>query len=196
MRNLHGKDKLQYLFDYYKLPFVLICIALYIILYALHAHFTQKEERLYLGFTNVTFSESMSEQLLTDYMQYRDFNVRKEELYSYHDLYLSKTPSDENMEYVFLSNTKVLAAIDSEKLDLVYMNQESLDFFLEKGYLADLSPLVPAGIAAQNTSCYALDLLDTAIFKNTDINDSVFVGIIENSPRKKEAVKYITYLFQ
>lgn len=43
LKQLHGKAKLQYLWDYYKLPFIIICIVLYILVYNIHGQLVKKQ---------------------------------------------------------------------------------------------------------------------------------------------------------
>lgn len=195
LRELHSKARLQYLWDYYKLPFVIICIVVYIIGYSLYGHFTKKTEVLYAGFANITFGDTLFQQLTSDYITYRDLDERTNEVYTYQYLYLSSNPSDENTQYAYVSNTKLLAAIDSEKLDLVFMNQESLEVMMSNGYLSDLTPCVPAEIMDSQESVYAIDISDTTFIENADFSDQVYIGIVANTPREDEAVEYIDYLF-
>ena len=42
LHSLHGGKKLQYIWDYYKLPLVIVAILLYVIFYILYNHFTEK----------------------------------------------------------------------------------------------------------------------------------------------------------
>lgn len=50
LKQLHGKAKLQYFWDYYKLPFIIICIVLYILVYNIHGQLVKKQlfSRLHL----------------------------------------------------------------------------------------------------------------------------------------------------
>lgn len=194
LRELHGKSKLQYLWDYYKLPFALICIVIYIVGYLLYGHFTKKTDVLYAGFSNLTFGDTLSQQLTTDYISYCGLDERKNEIYTYQNLYLSSNPSDANTQYAYISNTKILAAIDSQKLDIIFMNQEALEIFINNEYLSDLTSLVSAEIMDEQDSVYAIDISGTAFIQNAGFKDSVYIGLLDNSPRKGEAVEYIDYL--
>lgn len=194
LRELYGKARLQYLWDYYKLPFALICIVVYIVGYSLYGHFTKKDDLLYIGFANLIFGDTLSQQLTTDYISYCSLDERKNEIYTYQDLYLSSNPSDANTQYAYISNTKILAAIDSQKLDLVFMNQEALEIFTCNEYLSDLTSLVSTEIMNEQDSVYAIDISGTACIQDAEFKDTIYIGLINNSPRKWEAVEYIDYL--
>lgn len=194
MKNLHGKARLQYLYDYYKLHFLILGILLYVIIYLLYGHFTKKETILYLAFANVTIGETLSEQLIDDYISFRDMNTKKTQIYTYRDLYVTSEPADDNLQYAYASGTRILAAIDSQRMDIVIMNKEALDIFVQKNYLSDLTETLPADMSVNRASPYALDLTSTGGFHDAGFSEDVYVGILQNSPRKEESVKYLSYI--
>ena len=57
---LDGRQKLQYIWDYYKLPLAVLCIFLYIIGYSLYGHFTHKETLLCTALVNVSAGEALT----------------------------------------------------------------------------------------------------------------------------------------
>ena len=73
--------------------------------------------------------------------------------------------------------------IDAEQIDVVLMNQEAYDFLAENEYLATIAH----GTNAVNVSRFP-------VFQNADFTDSVFLGVIPNSPRMASALEYIAYL--
>jgi hypothetical protein len=54
LHSLHGGKKLQYIWDYYKLPLTLLCIVLYIIGYVIYGRLTHKDTILYTALVNVS----------------------------------------------------------------------------------------------------------------------------------------------
>ena len=51
--------------------------------------------------------------------------------------------------------------------------------------------------AVTTEAVYGVDLSSvSARIQNAELNGTVYLGIIENSPRKAEAVKYLNYLVQ
>ena len=83
LKSLYGLKKIQYIWDYYKLPIVILCIFLYIIGYSLYGHFTHKENVLYTALVNVSASESLTRQLSTDFLDSLDADTSKETLQLY-----------------------------------------------------------------------------------------------------------------
>lgn len=138
LRRLSGRQKLQYLWDYYKLHFAVICILLYILGYVLYGHFTQKNNVLYAAFINIAPSESLTETLSGGFLSYRNLDTDKNAFYLYTGLYLTTDESNPYHEYTYASRIKLIAAIDTETVDIVLMDQEAFDAFSQNGYLYNM----------------------------------------------------------
>ena len=140
--HLHGKQKIQYIWDYYKLPIVICLIFLYIISYTIYGRFSQKETLLYTALVNVSASEQLTDELSLGFLDFLDVNSSKKELKLYTGLYLTDNPDSPNYEYTYASRIKIIASIDDEKLDVVLMNREAFDAFSQNGYLCNLEELL------------------------------------------------------
>ncbi len=142
LNHLHGKQKIQYIWDYYKLPAIICLIFLYIISYTVYGHFTRKETLLYAGLVNVSASEPFADELSYGFLDFLDADSSKKELKLYTGLYLTDNPDDPNHEYTYASRIKTVASIDDEKLDVVLMNKEAFDAFSQNGYLCNIEELL------------------------------------------------------
>ena len=142
LKTLHGPQKIRYIWDYYKLPIVVLCILLYILGYSLYGHFTHKEKILYTALVNVSASDSLTEQLSTGFLDSLDQDTSKTTMQLYTGLYLTDDETNPYHEYTYASRMKILASIDGEQLDVVLMNKEAFDAFSQNGYLCDLEELL------------------------------------------------------
>lgn len=228
LKSLYGLKKIQYIWDYYKLPIVILCIFLYIIGYSLYGHFTHKENVLYTALVNVSASESLTRQLSTDFLDSLDTDTSKETMQLYAGLYLTDDEANPYHEYTYASRMKILASIDGEQLDVVLMNKESFDAFSQNGYLYNLEELLsneyPALyekwkpylvtntiILEDNSTDVQLDssisyqavteeaptglaISQTGLLHDAGFSDTVYLGIVANTPRADTAVHYIQYL--
>lgn len=228
LKNLHGLQKIQYIWDYYKLPLAVICILLYIISYSLYGHFTHKETVLYTALVNISAGESLTRQLSTDFMDYLEEDTSKKEFQLYTGLYLTDDETNPYHEYTYASRMKIVASIDGEHLDVVLMNKEAFDAFSQKGYLCDLKELfsntdsalynklkpylvtntiilednstdvqLDSSIAYEAVTEEApvgLDISQTGLFHDAGFDDTVYLGVIDNTPRIDTAIDYIKYL--
>ena len=219
------RKKIQYIWDYYKFPLVVLCIFLYVIGYFLYGHFTRKDTILYTALVNVSASESLTRQLSTNFIPYIKEDSSKKELQLYTGLYLTDDENNPNHEYTYASRMKILASIDGEQLDVVLMNKESFDAFSQNGYLYNLEELLsneyPALyekwkpylvtntiILEDNSTDVQLDssisyqavteeaptglaISQTGLLHDAGFSDTVYLGIVANTPRADTAVHYI-----
>lgn len=79
-RQLHGREKLQYIWDYYKFPIFAVCILLYIAGYMIYGHFTHKDVLLSTAFVNVSPGNTLAEKLGSGFLYYIGGNDAKEEV--------------------------------------------------------------------------------------------------------------------
>ena len=68
------KAKIRYIWDYYKLPIIFVCIVIYIIGYILYGHFTEKNQILSAAFVNFVPDEELSEQLGNGFLDAQKIN--------------------------------------------------------------------------------------------------------------------------
>lgn len=140
--SLSKKQKVQYVWDYYKFPIAVCLILLYIIGYTVHGHFFKKEILLYTGLVNVSAGERLTDELSGGFLDSLDADASEAELKLYTGLYLTDDPDDPDHEYTYASRIKIIASIDDEKLDVVLMNREAFDAFSQNGYLSNMEDLL------------------------------------------------------
>lgn len=141
-RSLHGKQKVQYVWDYYKFPIAVSLILIYIIGYTIYGHFSKKDTVLYIGLVNVSTGDQINEQLNDGFLKFMDEDTFKKDVQLYTGLYLTNDQNDPNHEYTYASQIKILASIDGEQLDVVLMNKEAFDTFSQNGYLYNIENLL------------------------------------------------------
>lgn len=139
---LDGKAKIQYIWDYYKFPIIILCIVIYVIGFNIYRHCTQKTTILSAALVNVSPDASLTEQLGNGYITSLDMDPDKNEVLFYTGLYLTDNKNDPNHEYTYASRMKILGAIESHALDVVFMNKEAFDAFAQNGYLCNLDELL------------------------------------------------------
>lgn len=193
-RQLHGRAKLQYFWDYYKLPALLVCICIYIIVWGCYRHAMHKDTVLYTAFANVTVSDSLSAQLTNGYLTSQSYNPDQNQIYTYKDLYLSNRPSSANLEYAYASSTKILAALDSGRLDVIFMNAEALDAMTSEGYLMKLPASLLEASSDPSSTPYAVDLSNAPLIRSAGFTEPLYIGIVANSTRTEAASSYIRYI--
>lgn len=134
-RRLHGKQKLQFLWDYYKLPLAVLCITISIFIYSIYRHTSQKDTILYTALVNVAAGEELTQNLTEVFLESADFAPSKNICQLYPSLYLTDNIDSPYHAYTYASRMKILAAIDARQMDLVLMDKEAFDAFSQSGYL-------------------------------------------------------------
>lgn len=217
-RAMSPGEKLEYIWEYYKWPILLTLLVLGILIWAAQRELTKREPVLYLALANVTVGEDLEQALTTGYLTASDKNPRRQEVYVYRDLYLSDDADVLNHEYAYASRTKVMGAVQTQKLDVVLMNREAYDLLSAQGYLlplddAALPPSLTSNevILSDNaiewqlneadthvrfteTVQNAVALSDRPLFQSAGFEDSLYAGIIANSPRTEEALRFLRFI--
>ena len=152
-------QKAEYIFAYYKLPIVLILIAVVAIGSVTHRLLTEKEALLYVAYVNVSLPEMEDDRLAEDFVQNQGANPRTSEVYRYRGLYLSEAEDSADHQMSYASRLKLLAAIDAEEVDVVIMNRDAYDLLSQSGYLLDLQD----SIKGMQPSAAASELLETNV---------------------------------
>ena len=217
-RQLTPAKKLEHIWLYYKAPILLTILALGILLSGVYRAATKKEPVVYLAYLNVSVGEDMEARLTEDYLTCRGLNPKRAEVRLYRNLYLSDNPAASDHEFAYASRMKLLATINSKQLDLVLMNREAYDLCSASGYLLDLSDFLDSACLTANqvilednaveynlnaaqeytavteTVYNALELTQLSAFQKAGFSDSVYIGIIANTPRLPESQDYLDYL--
>lgn len=218
-KRLHGKQKIQYVWDYYKLPITVCLIFLYVIGYMVYGHFTKKDIVLYTGLVNVSAGEQLTSELSRGFLDSMDTSISRTDLKLYTGLYLTDDPEGGNREYAYASRIKILASIDNEQLDIVIMNREAFDLFSQSGYLYNMEELLknpntgtvaewtpylvispvtqkdPAGDMPTEDYPTGLRLSQNKLFVKAGFEDDLYLGVIKNTPRIDTVIEYIKYLY-
>lgn len=205
-KQLSGKQKLQYIWDYYKFPIAVCLILLYIAGYIIYGHFSQKNTILYTALVNISASEDLSAQISDGFMNFADIDSSKNNVQLYTGLYLTSDQNNPNYEYTYASRMKIIASTDGEQLDVVFMNQEAFDAFTQNGYLCNLEELLhnsdPEILAelkpyliTNDEYPMGLDVSQKGVFQQAGFEEPVYLGVLINSPRADTAIRYIEYLY-
>lgn len=186
LRSLHGGKKMQYIWDYYKLPITILCIVLYVIGYGIYGRLTHKDTVLYTALVNVNAGADLTGGLTSDFLEYLNLNPSKNKLELYTGLYLTGDELSEYHEYTYASRMKIQATIDGELMDVVLMNKEAFDAFSQSGYLHDLDEL----LREKNPELYSLlsdDLAKNIVILEDNSMDMLFDTSLVYSAQTEEA---------
>ena len=214
--------KLGYVFEYYRFPLVLALIAAVALGSVLYYRLTRKEALLFVGFANIAVGDDLDRALNEGFALAIGENPNKKEVSLYRGLYLSRDATQQNHEYAYASQLKVLAAMANRQLDVVLMNREAWDLLSRGGYLLELDSaglseaLLPflrenevilsdnsieyqLGEASEQiveirTAANALEVVAFPVFASAGFPEPVYLGLVANSPRTAACLDYLSYL--
>lgn len=217
-RTMRPGEKLEYILEYYKWPILLTLLVLGILIWAAHRELIKKEPVLYMALANVTVGEDLEKTLTAGYLAASGHNPRRQEVQVYRDLYLSDAADVLNHEYAYASRIKLMGAVQMQKLDVVLMNREAYDLLSAQSYLLPLDdPALLPFLAANEvvlsdndiewelneadthdrvteTVHNAMALSDRPLFQAAGFEGDVYAGIIANTPRTDEALRFLRFI--
>lgn len=196
LRSLHGRKKWEHLWAYYKLPLVLILIALYVIGYISYRNLTRKEDVLYLAMVNVSAGSDLAEQLTDGFAQEQQL-TGKQQVNLLEGLLLSESDSADE-QYVYASEMKLLGAISAQRLDIVLMDEKACAALQEEGYFLDLRTLDSSfgQLDGLNDAGTELNISDTPFLSPAGFSGKIYLGVVQNAPHPERSAAYIRYLLQ
>lgn len=193
IQSLHGRKRLDHIWTYYKIPIILVLIVVYMAAYIGYRQATRKEDVLYLALVNVSAGQDLTEDLTTGFLEQQGLSSEKQQVYFYNGLLLSE---DADPQYAYASRMKIMGALAADQLDVVLMDQEARDAFVQEEYLADLRTLDPSLTREEglDESGLWMDVSSSPLLEAAGFSDRVYLGVIRESPNPGRAAAFIHYL--
>lgn len=189
MRELNTRQKLRYLWDYYRIRIGLGVLAVIAVIAALAHARTKPDIRLSVGMINLS-SGNAAGVLKDGYLDSLSKRGRKDTVHLAEGYRIADRTDDSlDFEYTYASNLKLLAQITDRSLDVVLMDRAAMKVMERNRYLMRL----PDQISGESDG-YAAALPDKRCRALFGGRAEVCVGIIASTPRKEEALRYVRYL--
>ncbi len=187
------KHRMENFWYHYKGMVVVCSVVLACVLSFAHERMTQKQNYLYLALVNVSAGDMLSEALTTGFLETEHVDAGAQQVAFLNGLRLvgqeavegqagtdrqagmEGQASMEEWEYAEASQMKLLAALETKRLDVVLMDREARDAFLQGGYLEGGA---------------AVDVSDAPALRRAGMSGKVYLGIPKSSPRKERAQVY------
>jgi hypothetical protein len=204
LRGMDRRQRITYLWDYYKWLFILLIIAGGILIYSLTTVLTRKKTVLSVALVNVQADDSILDSITDQFLQMEPEVFSGGTVKYERNLLISADPEDSTQdgstgsvtdsgasytasgtdggasyEYSYASQMKLLAMITDKKLDVVIMDQHTRDIFQRQDYMS---------------ACVSLE--GTSLYRKAGFSEPVYAGIIRNTQRPESAEKYLEILQQ
>ena len=148
LKEMDSKHRLQYIWDYYKVPIIIAVILLYVIIAFIHNRLTYKPTVFNLIMIDSNVTELINESLLDDFAEYNtDFDPDKEQI-SLHADY-----DTASLDQGFYSNRqRLMMEYGAGTIDATIAPKEAIEEFAPYQAFADLSAVLPEELMDQLTS--------------------------------------------
>ena len=171
---LHGAARAAYIWDYYKLHILLSVFVIIIVISFIMGRINKKESVLNVVMVNISVNDELKTRLCDEYIAFLGADPQKSEVVLITGLYMSDEPNDLSSAYT--STMKLMAMIEAKQADVIIADNTAIKIIADNGYLTD-----PDDISRLNIS-------------DMGYTDSVYAGIVANTPRPNDARGYIEYL--
>lgn len=175
-KNLSGKQKLGYIFDYYKAPIIIVLSAALVLSYFLYDHFTKEKfdaEIIYAGsgyFTSEYESAVSSLASLGVDADNDGGEKLKFDQFSYTDIF--------GAEYKVTMTVTLINIVKSGKENILWLDSERLSAVLSEceDYLVPKDEWAPG---AESQDSYSVDLSKSAVLKEKGIpTDGAYMVVV------------------
>ncbi|MDR1770770.1 MAG: extracellular solute-binding protein [Hungatella sp.] len=212
LKNMSVKDRLWYIWEYYKIPIIIAVVAVVFISSIGSAVYNNRFETA-LSCVILNSSPAGEANSADDYFNqgFRQYIDLKEDVKIDVDYSMSPTFDESSMnEFTYAQLAKITAMISSKSLDVMIGKPDTIDHFGEMGGFIDLKELLPADVydkvkenlyfvtnqeTGEKTACGIL-ISSTDFSKKTGlIIDDPVLSVMSNSTHTDTAVELIRYVF-
>lgn len=139
LKNLKGMKKVQYIWDYYKIPIIVILAVTIGTVSYVRSVVSEKEALLYTTLIDMEFDDVLAENLDRNFVvDILGLNPSRQEVFLSSSSYYTEEEANANFQFAMALQTRTLADLSAHRMDVVLMDQKALDGYAKEGYLMDL----------------------------------------------------------
>lgn len=212
IKNMSIKDKLWYIWEYYKIPIIIAVVSVVLISSIGSAVYNNRFETA-LSCVILNSSPTGEADSVDDYFNqgFRQYIELKEDAKIDVDYSMSPTFDESSMnEFTYAQLAKITAMISSKGLDVMIGKPDTIDHFGEMGGFVDLKELLPADVydkvkenlyfvtnqeTGEETACGLLIGGTDFCEKTGLVIDEPVLSIMGNSTHTDTALGLIRYVF-
>lgn len=151
-KQLSFKQKLTYIWDYYKLYFLFGAIFITLAVVSLPSMIENHKECVqYSVFLNTNIENQESTNLMDNFTEYAGIDMHNKRIILDTSMYIDR----EVTTAVSMQNSQKLTALFSSKtVDTIVSDEANFKFYAEQGCFYDLKDLLPADICEKYADCF------------------------------------------
>ena len=191
---LNRKQKLQYIWDYYKIHIIVTAAIICILFSIIRTVQKNHDIDLYVAYVNIAADDNLLESI---------DDVTGLNISNYTNLLITEDPASDNLEYAYASSMKLMSAISAGKLDIIVADSYGIEMANNAGYLTNPKDYLESKNPAlanqlenyyiEDESCvpYAIDLSYSNIFVQAGFSEHLYVGIVASEEVSPEVSDYL-----
>lgn len=209
LREMTFKEKLTYLWEYYKLHALFTILAIAVIAYAVYEFVTPDiETKLYVAVIDNPVEPEVLEDYEAGFAQYLQIDPKREEITLNPQFYFN-TDGD----YAMNMRQVLVTYVAAQDVDIIIAPKSEFESYSYYGYMYSLSDLLPTDLYSKlsesfyigtqednpEEKVYGLYLNEAALFKDNQrisADNPYILGVIGNARRTENSVEFIRYLFR
>lgn len=207
LKDMKFKDKLSYLWEYYKIEGTILFIVIFLAIYGIYQIITPNvHTKLYAAIINSTVPTDIVQDYGDEFASFQKMDPKTEEVVM-NDTLSATSSSD----YATNLQQALVAFIAAKEVDVIIVPETEFKSYVGAGYFAKLSDELPTDVYSSLTdyfyisstpddaekSAYGIYLTNSDLFKDaTYKGDPYVIGIVANYQHKDNTVAFIKYLFK
>ncbi len=205
LKNMTTKEKMNYLWEYYRLHALGGILAIAAIIYVIYQIATPNiNTQFYAAIIDSSLSTEAVEEFASEFSDYLDLNPKLEDIQINDTFYLSGS-GNYNIQQA------LTAYIAAREVDVIIAPESQFLNYAKNDYFTKLSEALPTDIYSAMTdrfflsettessdkNAYGIYLNDSDLFEGVTYDGEPYVlGILANYPHEENTIEFINYLFK
>jgi hypothetical protein len=205
LKNMTTKEKMNYLWEYYRLHALGGILAISVIIYVIYQIATPNiNTQFYAAIIDSSLSTEAVEEFASEFSDYLELNPKLEDIQINDTFYLSGS-GNYNIQQA------LTAYIAAREVDVIIAPESQFLNYAKNDYFTKLSEALPTDIYSSMTdrfflsetteisdkNAYGIYLNDSDLFKGVTYDGEPYVlGILANYPHEENTIEFINYLFK
>lgn len=206
LHHMNLKQKLEYLWEYYKIHALIGILAIAVVIYIIHIIITPNiKTELYAAMINNPVKEPQLTQMNKEAKAYLKLKPKTQDI-----LFNTNYLFDSSSNYSPDMKTVLTTHIAAQEVDVIIAPKSIFKTYAYHGFFDKLSDQLPTDLYSSLTdqfylssdqdhkekSDYGIYLKDSDFYNNVDQKDPYIIGIVTNSKHKNNSIEFIRFLFQ
>lgn len=207
LKDMSFREKLSYLWEYYKIHALVTIGIIAIISYIIHSIVTPNVvTQFYAAFIDSSVDADVLENYRTDFSDYLQLDPKTESIDFNTSFYFGS-----DAQYAMNMKQALVTYVAAQEVDVIIAPESQFADYAYYGYFDKVSDQLPTDIYSNLTdyfymsevegssgqNAYGIYLTETELFKPyTDASDPYVLGIITNSKHKDNTIEFIRTLFR